>query len=345
MHEVDIGVQLVPGGPREIVRQAIDAESLGFRSVWIADHLFGAGRDRDWPVPEIVATLGAVAMATQRIRIGTCVLSLLKRDPALVAHSSLTLAELSNGRFDLGVGTGFGPDLRAFGIDLAHPAARLEESLEVIRALFGSGVDTPVSHDGTRFHLQDAFLNVPGVTPPPIYVASIGPRTLDITARLGDGWLPFGLTPSIYSEYLSAIRPERADFVPGIWIPAFIQRQGVDASAEAEAAGRLYLSMAPNVLRSLAPGVEVASSMSATSWTESGARQLAESIPPDVARGVVLWGSPEDLIDQILGFIRSGCRRFVVGIKDNERRGADLELLAREVLPYVGDVGLAAKGD
>jgi phthiodiolone/phenolphthiodiolone dimycocerosates ketoreductase len=333
---VDLGVQIFPGDPRRLVEEASMVEGLGFSSVWVADHFFGGGRDRSWHVPEVISVLGAVARATSRVRMGTCVLSLQKRDPATVAHAALTLNSLSEGRFELGLGTGFGPDLRAFGVDLRAPVGRFEEGLSVILRLFQASEERPATFDGTWFQLEDAFLNVPGPAPPPISIAAVGPRMLDLTARHADGWLPFGLTPEIYREFLASMGALRSPFVPGLWLPVFLERPGEDRSAEAEATGRLYLSMAPDVLTRAMPGRRRARGPAgATGWSADAAKDAADSIPADVARSVTLHGSPDDCIETLAAFTDAGCRRFVLRITDPDARLPDVRLLAETVLPAV----------
>lgn len=331
---LDIGVQVFPGPPREIVEEAIIAESLGYTSVWVADHYNGGGRDLSWPVPEVIAVLGAIANATSRIHIGSCVMSLQKRDPATVAHAALTLNALSSGRFELGVGTGFGPDLRAFGVDLQHPAGRLAEALQVVRLLFETGPARPVTFNGRWFQLRDAFLNVPNVSPPPLHVASVGLRTLELTKRWADGWLPFGLSPDLYSDFLSVLGPVSSEFVPGLWIPTLIERPGEDRSAEAEAAGRLYLSMAPEILKRVMPDPSKVPTQEATHWTAEHARRAVDSIPTEVALAIPLRGSPEACADTVRAFMRAGCRRLVLRITDARTRSADIEYFGRTVLPH-----------
>ena len=332
---IEIGVQLFPGEPEQLVEEASIVEALGLHSVWVADHFFGGGRDRSWRVPEVLSVLGAISHATTRVRVGTCVLSLQKRDAASVAHAALTLSALSEGRFDLGIGTGFGPDLRAFGVDTSAPAARFAESIEVIRRLFQATEEQPASFDGRWSQLDDAFLNVSDSAPPPISVASVSPRMLEVTARLADGWLPFGLTPDLYRDALAALRPERTPFVPGLWIPVFMEGPGEDRSAEAEATGRLYLSMAPEVLRQVSAGKASEPLPGATGWDKALAEKAAEAIPVEVARSSTLHGSPQQCAEGLMAFVDAGCRRFVLRITDPQERGSVLRPLAEALLPAI----------
>ena len=191
---------LGPGRPvtYESVREfAVSAERLGFHSVWISDHFFlsleryGGGRELHGSL-EPLTTLAALAIETERIRLGTLVLGAPFRPPAILAKMAAAIDLASNGRFDLGIGSGWYEDeFRGFGYEFGAAGERfevLEETLQVLRLLFGDG---PADHDGQRFHLEGAYnrplrAQRPG---PPIWLgAKGGPRALRLAARLADGW-------------------------------------------------------------------------------------------------------------------------------------------------------------
>jgi alkanesulfonate monooxygenase SsuD/methylene tetrahydromethanopterin reductase-like flavin-dependent oxidoreductase (luciferase family) len=140
----DLGVQLSVGGAAigAIVDAAIAFEEAGAESVWIGDHLLDYYEPRR-STPECFTTISAVLVATDRIRVGSLVASALFRHPFLLAKTAATLAELSAGRFELGIGAGgvkrehlalgFGFPSRA---DRAHTLIR---SLRLLRALRDGG--------------------------------------------------------------------------------------------------------------------------------------------------------------------------------------------------------------
>jgi phthiodiolone/phenolphthiodiolone dimycocerosates ketoreductase len=327
---MNIGIQLFPGSPRQVLEEARRCEELGFDSVWVADHFHGAGRDVSWVVPELFTLLGAMAVSTSRAGIGSCVVSLAKRSPAIVAQGALTLAALSGGRFRLGIGTGFGPDLRAFGIDTSASASRFEEAVRVIRGLFAASESHPFSFDGRWSRLDGAFLNVPVDTRPPLFVAAQAPRMLAITSEHADGWIPFALPPDLYREILTKLEPRALSFTPSLWIPTFVERSGEDRTAEAEATGRLYLSMAPAVLRVILGDDRAATP---TNWTAAHGSALADAIPRELALAVTLHGSPSACAEQLAAFADAGCRAVVLRITDARRRQEDAETFARAVFP------------
>ncbi len=100
--------------------------------------------------------------------------------PAKLAHTVATLAELSGGRVALGIGAGEAMNLVPFGIPFDSPKARvqqLEESIEVTRLLWRSNQEDPVSFDGEYFKLKNAWVDLPVLDMPMVYVGALGGRT------------------------------------------------------------------------------------------------------------------------------------------------------------------------
>jgi len=207
------------GGPvtfDAVAQVAVRAERLGFDSVWMSDHFFasleryGGGTQR-YGTLEPVVTLGALAPLTDRVRLGTLVLSAGFRHPALLAKSATAIDRLSGGRFELGLGAGwFGEEFEAFGMRFGSVAERfalLEETLGYLDALFGP---EPASFEGERFALREAFNHPPPAQEPrpPILVGGKGgPRLLRLAARYADGGnASWRWTPEAYAERAVAAR-------------------------------------------------------------------------------------------------------------------------------------------
>ncbi len=158
------------GGPvafAQVAEQAVRAERLGFDSVWVSDHFFASlerygGDDTRYGSLEPLATLAALATMTERVRLGTLVLSAGFRHPAMLAKSATTIDRLSGGRLELGLGAGwFAEEYEAFGIDFDEVGERfglLEETLAYLAALFE---DDPASLAGPPVRASG------GVQPPP----------------------------------------------------------------------------------------------------------------------------------------------------------------------------------
>ena len=173
----------------EIRDLAIQAESMGFDTVWLADELLWRpvdGETRGWW--ECVAMAGAVAAATSRVKVGTWVLSALHRNPGLTAKAVETLDEISGGRFVLGLGSGHaGRQAHAFGLPEDHVFGRFEEAVEIIVPLLRQG---RADFEGTFHAARDLEHRPVGPRPGriPIMVGAKGPKMLQLAVRHADIW-------------------------------------------------------------------------------------------------------------------------------------------------------------
>lgn len=207
------------GGPiafERVAEQAVRAERLGFDSVWMSDHFFASlerygGDAMRYGTLEPLATLAALAPITDRVRLGTLVLSAGFRHPAVLAKSATAIDLLSGGRLELGLGAGwFAEEYEAFGYRFGPAAERfglLEETLGYLGALFDG---EPASLQSERFSLRGAYNHPrPAQEPrPPILVGGKGgPRLLRIAARHADGWnAAWRWTPQTYADRARAAR-------------------------------------------------------------------------------------------------------------------------------------------
>ena len=164
--------------PAAFQRLGALAEQLGYGEIWMTE---GAGRDS-------LTQLASVALATQRIVVGTGILPVFSRTPFITAMSAAGMAEVSGGRFILGLGVGNGPAVEnSHGIPFRRPLAHLEEAMIIIRRLL---LGEAVTFQGRVFNLDRAALGwAAPVEPPPIYLAALGPRMLKMAGALADGVL------------------------------------------------------------------------------------------------------------------------------------------------------------
>ncbi|MGN6188201.1 MAG: TIGR03557 family F420-dependent LLM class oxidoreductase [Conexibacter sp.] len=175
-------------GPRDLVAYARRAEEAGFPFAMISDH-FHPWTDRQGHSPHVWSVIGAIAAATERLRVGTAVTCpTVRQHPAIVAQAAATCQDMLEGRFVLGVGTGEALNEHILGGPWPSAAVRrelLEEAVEVIRALWTGRL---VEHRGRHYTVQNARLYTLPETPPPIVVAAAGPEAAELAGRIGDGF-------------------------------------------------------------------------------------------------------------------------------------------------------------
>jgi alkanesulfonate monooxygenase SsuD/methylene tetrahydromethanopterin reductase-like flavin-dependent oxidoreductase (luciferase family) len=188
MAKLTIGVNLptsaAPGA--DPVADAMRAERLGFDFVSSSDHPCGAQ-----PTFETWTMLAWVAAATSRIRIATRVLGVPYRPPPMVAKMAETLDRLSGGRLILGLGGGFSDDeFRAFGLRVPSPRDKVDGLEEAIRIIRGLWSERAFTFHGRLFHTEVADVEPKPEHRIPIWLGTYGPRALQVTGRLADGWIP-----------------------------------------------------------------------------------------------------------------------------------------------------------
>ena len=190
-------------GPRRLLDLALAAERAGFDSVWTSDH-FQPWRHTDGHAPNALVWLGAAAAATQRVILGTSVLTpSFRYNPAIVAQAFATLGCLAPGRVILGVGTGESLNEVVVGVEWPEQSerfARLKESVDLISTLFREEF---VSYQGQFYRTHNATLYDRPEQPVPIYIAASGPAAARLAGRVADGFIcTSGKGPELYTDTL-----------------------------------------------------------------------------------------------------------------------------------------------
>lgn len=171
---------------RQIAQQA---EEAGFDSLWLYDHLLYRPENKPTiGIWESWTFLSALAEATQRVELGTLVSCNSFRNPALLAKMAITLDEVSQGRFILGLGAGWNKaEFDAFGIPFDHRVDRFEEAVQIIHPLLKEG---SVDFEGKYYRAKECEIRPTGPRPagPPLLIGSFGPRMLRLSAQYADLW-------------------------------------------------------------------------------------------------------------------------------------------------------------
>ena len=187
------------------VQAVQDAERLGYHSVWTAE-AYGS----DAVVP--LAWLGAM---TYRIRLGTAILQMAARTPAMTAMTAMTLDALSGGRALLGLGVS-GPQVVEgwHGQPFGRPLGRTREYVAIVRAILAR--QRPLEHAGEHYQIPYRGAGATGLGKPlrsivhgradlPIYLAAIGPKNVALAAEIADGWLPVFFSPGRARDFHDAL--------------------------------------------------------------------------------------------------------------------------------------------
>src|SRR5215212_668807 len=175
--------------PNDLVRYAAMAEQAGFSFAGISDH-FHPWVDSQGHSPMVWPVVGAIAGATERLRLGTGVTCpTVRTHPAIIAQAAATTADMMPGRFFLGVGTGEALNEHILGDRWPSSGARremLEEAVEVIRLLWRGGSQ---SHYGRYYTVEQATIFTLPEQLPPIVVSGFGPHSVKLAGRIGDGYM------------------------------------------------------------------------------------------------------------------------------------------------------------
>jgi F420-dependent oxidoreductase-like protein len=290
-----------------LLRIAKATEELGFDAFFRSDHYLKIGPVSGLPGPtDAWITLAGLAAATERIRLGTLVSPVTFRLPGALAITVAQVDQMSGGRVELGLGTGwFDAEHAAYGIPfppLGVRFAMLEEQLAIITGLWMTSQGQTFSYSGRHYSVTDSpALPKPAQQPkPPVIIGGGGPkRTPRLAAAYAD-------------EYNAAF-----DVVAGT--QAAFER----VRAAVEAAGRPASSMIYSAAQVVCCGRD-----------EAELKRRAEAIgqEPDQLRREGLAGSPAEVVDKIGQFAAIGAERIYLQVLDLDDI-EHLELIAAEVLP------------
>ena len=200
-----------------------EAERLGYASVWTAE---AYGSDAVAPAAWIVAR-------TEKIHVGTGIMQIPARTPAMTAMTAMTLDGLSGGRFRLGLGVS-GPQVVEgwHGQPFGKPVAKTREYVEIVRAILKR--EKPIEHRGEYYQIPYAGADATGLGKPlrsilhgrpdlPIYLAAVGPKNVALAAEIAEGWIPIFFSARrapMFREWLAegfkarGTTPARFDVMP-----------------------------------------------------------------------------------------------------------------------------------
>ena len=174
--------------PAELIEQARGAERAGFSALWISDH-YHPWVDAQGQSPFVWSTIGALSQVCTLPITTAVTCPTVRIHPAVIAQAAATSAVLTGGRFRLGVGTGEALNEHIFGDGWPEADVRLEmleEAVEIMRRLWKGGF---VSHHGKHYTVENARVYTLPEQPVEILVSGFGPKSIEVAARIGDGYV------------------------------------------------------------------------------------------------------------------------------------------------------------
>ena len=339
----------------DMVAIARVADRLGYDSAWVAE---AYGSDS----PSMLAWIGAL---TERIALGSAVMQIPARTPAMTAMTAATIDTMSGGRFRLGLGVS-GPQVSEgwHGVRFTSPLGRTREYVEVVRAVLRRDV---VEHEGRHYPLplpdgpgKALKLGTRPLRPDvPVYLAAVGPRNLQLTGEIADGWLAIFFSPEHAREHVTTIAAARRaagrgspdDPMAGFDVVAttpVVLVDDVEAAAEyVRPYCALYIggmgSREQNFYNQLAcrMGFEDAAARIQDLYLDGRHREAAAAVPLEFVDETALLGSPDRVARRMQRYADAGVTTLAVATSGGMSREQALATL--EVMASIG--GLAAGSD
>ncbi|MFQ5555507.1 MAG: LLM class F420-dependent oxidoreductase [Acidimicrobiia bacterium] len=343
---MQLGVALGVWGAR--ARLDIDmvkrAEELGYRSVWAAEA---------WGT-DAVTVLAWIGARTKHIMLGSSILQMPARTPAMTAMTAVTLNELSGGRFLLGLGLS-GPQVVEgwHGRPYGKPLGKTREYLDIVRTIVAR--ETPLVHDGAHYQIPYRGPDASGLGKPlklithptadiPIYLAAIGPRNVELSAEIGDGWLPVFFSPEkaggVFGEALergfaASQRPDAArnfDIAP--MVTAVIGEDVTTARAAVKPGLALYIggmgAKGRNFYFDLACRYGYAEAAEQVQELYLGGNRLAaaKAVPDDLVDEVAIVGTRSMVAERLVAWRDAGVTTLIVSAPDPDTMETLADLVA-----------------
>ncbi len=329
------------------------ADRMDYDSVWTMDHS-NVPQWKNAVVNDAWLMLAAIGAVTSHVELGTCVTDAIRRHPSAIALSAITLDRITKGRAILGIGAGEAQNVVDFGIEFSKPVSKFKEQLEVIEKLFTSEPDRRVNYKGQYYNLIEACLQARSIRKPrpPIYIAAGAPKTLELCAKYGDGWIPIGYTPELFKNHANVIR-ERAketgrdlnDFQFANDVDVYFTEDGEEAWNKMKNAVKVSLYK-PELLK--VHNIQQDSEFDFRRYFTEYAmnkpelmeqmKKAALKIPDSVARTAIGVGKPEDVIQMLERFIDAGTNHFIIRFW-GDGYFKNIETFGNKVITYFRDQG------
>jgi F420-dependent oxidoreductase-like protein len=321
-----------PGtNPLELLELAREAEQLGYDSAWAAEA---------WGVDAItpLAWLGA---QTTTLKLGTAIMQLPGRSPANAAMTAVTLDMLSGGRFLMGLGTS-GPQVVEgwHGQEWGKPLGKTREYVDIVRTILrrerlehhGVHYDIPVQ-GGTGLGKPLKLMARPLRADIPIYLAAIGPKSVELAFEIGDGWLPIFWSPE-QARSVFPLERARPGFEVAPCVPAVLTDDVESGRAVLKEYYGFYIggmgARGKNFYNDLFAryGYEAEAAEIQELFLDGKQRDAAAKVPDAFVDEVALVGSKERIADRLAAWRESGATTVLVSTRDEATLRAVAEAAA-----------------
>ncbi len=310
--------------PERIVKLSRQVEAGGFSELWFAEDYF------------MLSGFSSAAMAlqaTDSIEVGVGAVSAVVRHPAVTAMEAATLAGAYPGRFTLGMGHGVPAWTRQMKLYPKSVLTAMRESVTSVKRLLAGET---LSEQGAYFGFEEVKLTHPA---PELQVltAVVGPKSVDLTAKIADGMLISALGGPEYVRTVSErIKPQRPDGEQGFRFVTYaltsVARAREEARAKVRAATAFYLdAMGPTLLT----GVYGVNDQLQALRAQGGAASIEEKMPDEWLDWLAIAGEPADCLRGIQDQFAAGSTSVVLCIVPSEELPEQLDIIAREVLPQL----------
>ena len=271
---------------------AVRAEDLDYDGVWLGE-LWGQSS---------VVRLTDIAANTEDVDVGSAILNVFSRSPAVLAMTAATLQEVSGGRFRLGVGTSTKKaveDLHGMAWDDPNPVRRAHETIEVTKAYLGDG--GRVEYDGEVFEVRD-FPSLGADVP--VYHAALGEANRRVVARLCDGWIPHNVPlpdlPEAYAyiEERMAEAGRDADIDVAPYVPAAVADDPEEAKDVVRGHVAYYVGNGRGYERAVAGRFPDGAEAVAEAWRDGDRSAAADNVTDEMVEALGVAGTPEQAREQ-----------------------------------------------
>ena len=299
------------------------SEEAGFDQFWVSHDLFF----RSSPV-----ILAAVAQATRRIQLGTCIVNPYSVHPSEIAMVAATLDELSGNRFNLGIGAGAGEFLKWIGMPQDRPLATTREAILAINAI--------LSGEPVEGWEPEAYLRFDARRRTPIYLAAFSPNMLRLIGEVADGALPLLFPPEHYDTVYPLVREgavkagrsmDEIDFAACVWCSIGHDQQAAEDVLKDKIAYYGH-ALSPLIWDRLGVAQDDFRPIEHALMTERNPEKARALVDERMLR-IGIAGSPDEVIERLEALVERGVTHLSFGPPLGPNPAEAIGMLGREVLP------------